>query len=336
MIRPAAIWNRDSILELLNRELLRSAREGGPMGVMLAGVDQSRTIFSEQGQSRGEAVLGEVAKRMSSLLRPYDHVGRYSTEQLLVVAPGCKPENILPLAEKIRQGVAQSFIDVSGTRIPVTVSLAVATSGDGSVQPDQDDEALLRELDKVLYRAQTNGGNRVEGLGKTKPEKQQVPSERRVGISVILAGLLLLGILAVFVFAPAWACAPFRINDIMDSSELPAPLPLNCQPTSDTPSDATVQALENQRLARGLILQSTVTCKIVLPTGAHSSRLRDPQPLENLYPGGTIEYKRHILIAASQDVPGGTLCTVELCLMPWWKYIDEAGDRCWAQLEFWK
>ena len=336
MIRPAAIWNRDSILELLNRELLRSAREGGPMGVMLAGVDQSRTIFSEQGQSRGEAVLGEVAKRMSSLLRPYDHVGRYSTEQLLVVAPGCKPENIVPLAEKIRQGVAQSFIDVSGTRIPVTVSVAVATSGDGSPHQDEDYEAVLRELDKVLYRAQTNGGNRVEALGKTKPEKPQVASERRVGISVILAGLLLLGILAVFVFAPAWACAPFRISDIMDSSELPAPLPLNCQPTADTPSDATLQSLESQRLARGLILQSTVTCKILLPTGAHASRMRDPHPLENLYPGGTIEYKRHILIATSEDVGGGTLCTVELCLMPWWKYIDEAGDRCWGQLEFWK
>jgi diguanylate cyclase (GGDEF)-like protein len=335
MNRPAAIWNRDSILELLNRERLRSAREGGPMGVMLAGVDQSRTIFSEQGQARGEAVLGEVAKRMSSLLRPYDHVGRYSTEQLLVVAPGCKPENLLPLAEKIREGVADFPIDASGTRVPVTVSLAVATAADGPLHQDQDEEALLRELDKVLYRAQINGGNRVESLGKTKPEKPSVPSER-ISIPLLLAGLILLGILAVFVLAPAWACAPFRIGDIMDSSELPAPLPLNCLPTSDTPSDATIESLENQRQARGLILQSTVTCKILLPTGARASRMRDPHPLENLYPGGTIEYKRHILIAASQDVPGGTLCTVELCLVPWWKYIDQAGDRCWAQLEFWK
>ena len=336
MNRPAAIWNRDSILELLNRERLRSAREGGPLGVMLSGVDQSRTIFSEQGQSKADAVLGEVAKRMSSLLRPYDHVGRYSSEQLLIVAPGCKAENIFPLAEKLREGIAESPLDASGTRVPVTVSLAVATAAEGSQHQDQDEEALLRELDKVLYRAQINGGNRVEWLGKAQAEKPPIPSERRVSIPLVLAGLLLLGILAVFVFAPAWACTPFRIGDILDSSELPAPLPLNCQPTSDTPSDATLQSLESQRLARGLMLQSTVTCKIVLPAGAHASRMRDPHPLENLYPGGTIEYKRHILIAASQDVPGGTLCTVELCLTPWWKYIDEAGDRCWAQLEFWK
>jgi diguanylate cyclase (GGDEF)-like protein len=333
MNRPAAIWNRDSILELLARELLRTAREGGDLGVILAGIDQSRTINSEHGQAQGELVLGEVAKRLSGLLRPYDHVGRYSTEQLLIVAPGCKPGNVLPLAEKLRADLAESPLEISGTRIPVTVSLALATSAD---LPSQDEEAVLRELDQALYRAQVNGGNRVESVGKIKSTKPRVNHWPDINIPLVLAGLLVAGVLAVFAFAPAWACAPFRLGDILDTSELPPPLPGNCQPTTETPSEATLQSLETQRQARGLMLQSTVTCKIVFPTGAHSKAQHDPHPLESLYPDGTIEYHRHVLIATSQDVPGGTLCTVELCLTPWWKYIDQSGDRCWDQLVFWK
>ena len=334
MNRPAALWNRDSILELLSRELLRSAREGSPLGVMLAGIDQSRTILSEHGQAQGELVLGEVAKRLSALLRPYDHVGRYSTEQLLVVAPGCKPASILPLAEKLRAGIAQSPIEVSGTRTPVTISVALATAAD--LSPGQDEEDVLRSLDQVLYRAQVNGGNRVESVGSVSSPKTRVRNWPRINIPLVIAGLLVAGILALFIFAPAWACAPFRLGDILDTSELPPPLPGNCQPTADAPSEALLQSLESQRQTRGLILQSTVTCKIVLPSGARAIRQRDPHPLESLYPGGTIQYRRHVLIATSQDVPGGTLCTVELCLTPWWKYIDQAGDRCWDQLAFWK
>jgi hypothetical protein len=153
---------------------------------------------------------------------------------------------------------------------------------------------------------------------------------------VVVAGTLVAGIVVLFFVAPAWTCAPFLLGDIFDTAELPPPLPANCAPTTEVPSEATLRALESQRKTRGLMLRGTVTCKIPASPGARSNRARDQQWLDNIYSGGTLQYRRQVLIAASQDAPGGTLFTVEQCLMPWWMYIDQSGGRCWEQLAFWK
>src|SRR5579862_1056012 len=107
MGRTTAIWNQDSILELLTRELDRTAREGGDLCVMLAALDSSANASREQ-QAQSESILGEIAKRFTSLLRSYDHIGRYSSDQLLIVVPGSSLASVLPVAEKLRQSVEQS------------------------------------------------------------------------------------------------------------------------------------------------------------------------------------------------------------------------------------
>lgn len=333
MVRPTAIWNRDSIVELLAREFARSTREGGSLCVMLAGIDQFKTINSQHGSSQGDVVLGEIAKRLGGLMRPYDHIGRYSTEQLLIVAPSCKPENGMALAEKLREAVAQSPVEVSGTGIRATVSLALATSGDFSTDKQ---EELLRELEKAQYKAEGNGGNRVEPVSHATSPRRTRPQRRRIRGSLVLAGALAAAIVVLFLAAPSWTCAPFLLGDILDTSELPPPLPANCVPTSEAPSEVTLRSLESQREARGLALRGRVTCKIPSSPGARSNRVRDQQWLDNIYIGGTLQYHRQVLIAATQDTPSGTLITVEQCLMPWWKYVDQAGGHCWEQIEFWK
>jgi diguanylate cyclase (GGDEF)-like protein len=334
MVRPTVIWNRDSILELLTRELARTAREGGDLAVMLAGIDQLQTINSGHGQAQGDLALAEIAKHLSALMRPYDHIGRYSAEQFLIVAPGCKPSNATPLAEKLREAVAQSPLEISGTSMRVTLSLALATAAD-SASRNQDE--LLRQLEKVLYRAEADGGNRVEPVRNSGPATPQTRRQRRhIRLPLVFTGALVLGIAVLFLFAPSWTCAPFLLGDILDTSELPPPLPANCVPTTEVPSEATLRSLESQREARGLVLRGTVTCKIPSSPAARSSRLRDQQWLDNIYAGGTLQYHRQVLIATSQDAPGGTLFTVELCLMPWWKYIDQAGGHCWDPFAFWK
>jgi diguanylate cyclase (GGDEF)-like protein len=333
MVRPTAIWNRDSILELLARELARAAREGSSLCVMLAGIDQFKSLNNQHGASQGDLVLGEIAKRLSALMRPYDHIGRYSTEQLLIVAPSCKPEDGLSLAEKLRESVAQSPVEVAGTGIRATISLAVVTSADLA---SGGEEEFVRELEKMQYKAEASGGNRVEAVRSIASERRPRPKRRHIRLSVVVAGALVVGIVVLFFVAPAWTCAPFLLGDILDTSELPPPLPANCVPTTEVPSEATLRTLEVQREARGLMLRGTVTCKIPVSPGARSSRARDQQWLDNIYAGGTLQYRRQVLIAASQDAPGGTLFTVEQCLMPWWKYIDQSGGQCWERLAFWK
>jgi diguanylate cyclase (GGDEF)-like protein len=322
------VWNRESILELLTRELARGDSSGTNLTVILARVDPLKNTNREPGESQDNIVLGEIAKRLSASVRRYDYIGRYSPRQFLILAPGWEPSNTVPLAEKLRAAVRESPIDISGFRVGVTMSLVPATSA--NFKSHHQDE-VLRELEKSLDRAEANGGNQIESLGNIFEAKPSVPPRRRrIRVSWILAGLLVMGIAGLFVFAPSWTCAPNLVGDILDSGELPPPLPANCVLTTERPAEAIIQSIEQQREASQLELQGTVTCKI-LSSSSRSNRLQEQQWLGNLYADGKLQYRRHVLISASQDVPGGKLFTVEQCLIPWWRYLSQSQEYCRVQ-----
>jgi len=158
------------------------------------------------------------------------------------------------------------------------------------------------------------------------------PNQNLIGAGWVLTGSLVAVIAAVFLLAPSWTCIPFRLGDLTDPGELPPPLPPNCMPTTEEPSPATIQAIEAQRRDMGLVLKETVTCKVSSSRAHHP----DPQWIQKMYIGGILRYRRHVLLGVTQEVSGGTLFTVERCLMPWWQYINQSGTDCWSQLAFWK
>jgi diguanylate cyclase (GGDEF)-like protein len=329
MVRTTAIWNQDSILELLTRELDRSARERGDLCVMLAGMDRPANYNQEQ-QVQSEAILGEIAKRFTAVLRTYDHIGRYGSDQLLIVIPGSSLASVIPVAEKLRQAVEQSPLEVGSNRFPVTVSVALADAA------SRNEPEVLRELGGLLQQAQTKGGNRVESAKKLPLVSPSFAPKRPNRLSLWIGSALLAAFALLCFLVPSTICAPFLLRDILDSSELPPQLPADCALTTEHPSEATMRTLDSQRDSRRLQLEGTVTCKIKSSGPKDHSIQIDQQWLDSIYVNGTLQDKRHVLIAATEKVPGGVLFTVEQCVMPWWDYFRQPQDRCWEQAEFWK
>ncbi len=153
------LLNRAEILGCLDRELVRSSRDHNPLAVLLADVDHFKTVNDSLGHLAGDAVLREVAKRLTSGLRIYDGAGRYGGEEFLLLLPGCDLEAATRRAEEIRKQVSHTPIQVPEGKHAVTVSLGVTVAKDATAR---DPLAILEAADKALYLAKNNGRNRVE------------------------------------------------------------------------------------------------------------------------------------------------------------------------------
>jgi diguanylate cyclase (GGDEF)-like protein len=151
------LWNRRAILDILDRELLRSQRETSSIGIIMADVDHFKAVNDGRGHAAGDVVLRIVASAIAAAVRPYDSVGRYGGEEFLIIAPGCDDDETWHLAERVRTSVANCTIVLAGDRVAVSLSVGIA-SGTGPAQSDP----LLRTADLAMYQAKSAGRNRVE------------------------------------------------------------------------------------------------------------------------------------------------------------------------------
>jgi two-component system cell cycle response regulator len=159
------LWNRYSILNILNRELKRSQRERIPLSVIMADLDHFKHINDTWGHLAGDAVLREAARRMQVSLRAYDSVGRYGGEEFLIVLPGLTCLEAESLAERLRVAIAGEPIPVAASSVAVTISLGVMDAPPGCVMA----ETLIHAADEALYRAKALGRNRLERAQLSAP-----------------------------------------------------------------------------------------------------------------------------------------------------------------------
>jgi diguanylate cyclase (GGDEF)-like protein len=152
------IWNRSSVLEILQKELTRGARENRPVSVLLADVDRFKAINDTFGHFAGDAALREVARRMVACMRPYDAVGRYGGEEFLIVLPGCDRANAVAQAERLREGIAADPVHFHEAPYTITASFGASTWKPGS---HANAEHVIGAADAALYQAKHQGRNRV-------------------------------------------------------------------------------------------------------------------------------------------------------------------------------
>lgn len=155
------LLSRAEILSSLERELVRTQREGRPAGVIMADVDGFKQINDTLGHPAGDAVLAEVARRLKSDLRLYDVAGRYGGEEFILVLPGCDLQTTARRADEIRRLVAREPVVTSAGSVSVTVSMGVTAT---SSESDSTLETLLQNADAALYRAKKAGRNRVDAF----------------------------------------------------------------------------------------------------------------------------------------------------------------------------
>jgi len=151
------IPNRRTVLHRLEEELARTERTTGVLGVIELDIDHFKRVNDTYGHPAGDAVLREVAGRITSALREYDVAGRIGGEEFLVVAPEMDADSLAALAERLRASTKGAPIAHGTDRIVVTTSVGATLS-----RPNDTPETLFARADEALYAAKAAGRNRVE------------------------------------------------------------------------------------------------------------------------------------------------------------------------------
>src|SRR5258708_25342481 len=100
------LLNRGAIVDLLERELVRTFREKGCTIVMLSDLDHFKNVNDTYGHLVGDQVLQETARRLLASVRSYDFVGRYGGEEFLMVLNKCDTSPTMLRAVETRKAGA--------------------------------------------------------------------------------------------------------------------------------------------------------------------------------------------------------------------------------------
>jgi diguanylate cyclase (GGDEF)-like protein len=149
------LFNRTYFQHALRRELNRARRHGLELSVVMLDLDDFKRINDSRGHAAGDRALVRAAGMVAASLREVDVCARYGGEEFALVLPETGHEGAYVVAERIRQRVEQDFARMRGPR--VTISGGVATFPEDAL----DAKGLVREADRLLYRAKSEGKNKV-------------------------------------------------------------------------------------------------------------------------------------------------------------------------------
>jgi two-component system cell cycle response regulator len=166
------VWNRGAILEMMDREINRSRREGSLLGVLIGDLDHFKAVNDTYGHLAGDSVLREVTKRIHAAIRLYDAVGRYGGEEFLVLLPGCDAAATMDKAEQLRNAIVQRPIETPAGPLRVTMSFGAVTTANW---PLDTANQILQMADSALYRAKQDGRNRIVMASATDHKEAHRP-----------------------------------------------------------------------------------------------------------------------------------------------------------------
>ncbi|MBL8240735.1 MAG: diguanylate cyclase [Bryobacterales bacterium] len=158
--------NHDALTDLPNRRLFAdrmeqaialARRQASEVTLLYIDLDGFKGVNDTLGHALGDALLGEVVKRMKGYLRRCDTLARMGGDEFTLIATGNSEEDAPhKIAERIRELLQKPF-HVDGNELYITASVGISVYP----QDGRDGAELLRNADAAMYEAKRQGKNRA-------------------------------------------------------------------------------------------------------------------------------------------------------------------------------
>jgi len=153
------LYNRRYMEQALEREVLRAARSGRSVGVIMLDLDHLKNFNDRYGHEAGDLLIRTLGDYLVTHVRAEDIACRYGGEEFVVILPEASPAMARARAEELCKGVQALHVNFHGELLRgVSASVGVAAFPlHGKTVAE-----LMRAADAAMYAAKRQGRDRVE------------------------------------------------------------------------------------------------------------------------------------------------------------------------------
>ncbi|MDQ0428516.1 diguanylate cyclase (GGDEF)-like protein/PAS domain S-box-containing protein [Planomicrobium stackebrandtii] len=146
--------NRILLNDFLNKEIDKAKVSGCKVAVLYLDLDRFKIINDSMGHSYGDAILQDVANRLSRNVPDMAFLSRQGGDEFTIILPGFNSDNdVLHLVDKLVESFAEPF-SLKDTEVHIKTSIGI------SLFPKDGDtaEVLIKNADAAMYKSKEKSG----------------------------------------------------------------------------------------------------------------------------------------------------------------------------------
>ena len=149
------LYNRGFFDEVLPLTIERSRRSNEPASLLMLDIDDFKALNDTHGHLAGDAVLRKVSEVLQDSARSEDAPCRFGGDEFALLLQDASGFSAKLIAERIRKTLSEVELTWQGERMPLAVTIGVATYPTDADSPAE----LIMLADRRLYRGKNRGGD---------------------------------------------------------------------------------------------------------------------------------------------------------------------------------
>jgi diguanylate cyclase (GGDEF)-like protein len=152
------VANRRALFERGIAEFSRSQRMKSQLSLILLDCDFFKKLNDQYGHLFGDKSLKQLTKVCTNEIRNIDFFARYGGEEFIILLPDSNLNGAKETAKRIQCSLANNPLLFEEQPVYMTVSIGICTLNSNHCNFEQ----LVNDADDAMYRAKSNGRNRIE------------------------------------------------------------------------------------------------------------------------------------------------------------------------------